>query len=244
MEGEYHMPSHESTTENVPSEATQCISTNSGSVLQRTVILEIIESILTSFRASLRASWYPTALCGSSSSQSKKLLQKVICVVEKVIGCLLTTLNKLFTTRVGTRGHKIANDPIHPMGNYLFRKQVLPKHMHQESFFMCAINLINQDQWCFSGFWTHMYQAYVCYWKPQSRMLLNKKTLATSKDMNYTQKTCIMQMRSQENWIKLFCNLSYKFPHKNTGITFGFKSQNLNTASPQYLPSRFYNSIP
>ncbi|KAI4887070.1 hypothetical protein NFI96_002264, partial [Prochilodus magdalenae] len=74
----------------------------------------IIESILT---ASITI-WF-----GSSTSQERTKLQRIIRTAERIIGCKLPSLQQIYTSRVRKRAGKITSDPSHP-GHLLF--QTLP----------------------------------------------------------------------------------------------------------------------
>ncbi|KAI4871765.1 hypothetical protein NFI96_000196 [Prochilodus magdalenae] len=104
----------------------------------------IIESILT---ASITI-WF-----GSSTSQERTKLQRIIRTAERIIGCKLPSLQQIYTSRVRKRAGKITSDPSHP-GHLLF--QTLPSGRrlrsiktstarHANSFFPRAVALLNHS---------------------------------------------------------------------------------------------------
>ncbi|KAI4894290.1 hypothetical protein NFI96_004725 [Prochilodus magdalenae] len=104
----------------------------------------IIESILT---ASITI-WF-----GSSTSQERTKLQRIIRTAERIIGCNLPSLQQIYTSRVRKRAGKITSDPSHP-GHLLF--QTLPSGRrlrsiktsttrHANSFFPRAVALLHRS---------------------------------------------------------------------------------------------------
>ncbi|KAI4896332.1 hypothetical protein NFI96_002210 [Prochilodus magdalenae] len=104
----------------------------------------IIESILT---ASITI-WF-----GSSTSQERTKLQRIIRTAERITGCNLPSLQQIYTSRVRKRAGKMTSDPSHP-GPLLF--QTLPSGRrlrsiktsttrHANSFIHRAVALLNHS---------------------------------------------------------------------------------------------------
>ncbi|KAI4873925.1 hypothetical protein NFI96_030145 [Prochilodus magdalenae] len=88
-----------------------------GGVTQ-TLMIQFYTAIVKSILTTSITIWF-----GSSTSQERTKLQRIIRTAERIIGCNLPSLQQIYTSRVRKRAGKITSDPSHP-GHLLF--QTLP----------------------------------------------------------------------------------------------------------------------